>query len=128
MPKKSKEVEKVTVFGEEIEEQKGFDSENFIWGILLIIAGSILLLNTLGLVPWQVWENVRHFWPVLIILWGFQVIAGKGLLGSIVITFLTIIFLVTVALFALSQTNPELVTFLPAAFDSIFAYMKGAMK
>lgn len=128
MPKKSKEVENVTIFGEEIVEQQGFDSENFVWGILLIIGGSILLLNTLGLVPWHVWDNVRHFWPVLIILWGFQIIAGKGLLGSIVISLLTTVFLFTVALFALSQTNPELVNFLPEAFDPIFDYMKGVVK
>lgn len=128
MPKKSKEDEKVTIFGEEIVDHGGFDSENFVWGILLIIGGSILLLNTLGLVPWHVWDTVRHFWPVLIILWGFQIIAGKGLLGSIVITLLTIVFLVTVALFALSQTNPELVNFLPEAFDPIFDYMKGVVK
>lgn len=45
---------------------------------LLILAGILLLMNTTGLLPWEIWGELTRFWPVLIILWGIGVIFGQS--------------------------------------------------
>jgi cell wall-active antibiotic response 4TMS protein YvqF len=38
--------------------------------VLFILAGVVLLLNTLGLVEWATWSQVARLWPILIIGFG----------------------------------------------------------
>ena len=44
-------------------------------GILIVIAGVVLLGQNLGMIPYEVWEYVV---PVLLILWGTGIIVGKS--------------------------------------------------
>ncbi len=37
-------------------------------------AGVLLLLNTLGVVAWDIWNDVGRWWPALIILLGLGVL------------------------------------------------------
>lgn len=46
-------------------------------GLVLILAGVILLLNTTGFLPWSVWNNVLSLWPIVLIALGVQVIFPK---------------------------------------------------
>ncbi len=46
----------------------------FIFPILLIMAGVVLLLQTLGVLPWSLWSTLWRFWPVLVILVGLSII------------------------------------------------------
>jgi hypothetical protein len=43
------------------------------WGIVLIILAGFLLLNQLGILPGDIWG---YFWPTVIILLGFWLMAG----------------------------------------------------
>ncbi len=43
-------------------------------GILIVIGGVVLLGQSLGLVPYEVWEYIV---PVLLIMWGGGITAGK---------------------------------------------------
>jgi hypothetical protein len=43
---------------------------SFFWGLILIAAGSIFLLNNLGY-DVRVWAGIARYWPVLLIVWGF---------------------------------------------------------
>ncbi|MHB1006642.1 MAG: LiaI-LiaF-like domain-containing protein [Chloroflexota bacterium] len=46
--------------------------------LLLIGIGVLFLLNTLNILPWNVWENLWRFWPVILILIGLDIILGRG--------------------------------------------------
>ncbi len=43
-------------------------------GIILVLAGSVLLLQALGLLPWFRW---KAFWAVLLIILGVAMIAVR---------------------------------------------------
>ena len=46
----------------------------FLIPILLICFGVLLLLNTLGIVPWRSWSEIGRFWPVLVIVFGLSIL------------------------------------------------------
>lgn len=71
---------------------------------ILIILGVLFLLNTTGVVPWEAWESLWRFWPVLLILWGVGIIFGRGSpIGRIVVFVLLALFIV----FAISNVASE---------------------
>lgn len=45
---------------------------------ILIALGIVFLLNTLDIVPWGVWATLWRFWPVILILFGIQIILGRA--------------------------------------------------
>jgi hypothetical protein len=46
--------------------------------LLVLGGGIVLLLNTLDVVSWAVWEDIARFWPVLLIA-----IGASGILRSL---------------------------------------------
>jgi len=55
------------------------------WPIVLIGAGIMLLLSSLGYVPWQSWGVLWRLWPLLIIALGIDVLIGhRSVVGAIV--------------------------------------------
>ena len=61
---------------------------------LLIILGAVFLLNNLGILPWDIWNNLWKFWPVLLILIGVEFIIGQAISLKTIIILLLIIFIV----------------------------------
>ncbi len=49
--------------------------------LLVLGGGIVLLLNTLDVVSWAVWEDIARFWPVLLIAIGVSGIL-RGLKGG----------------------------------------------
>ncbi|MFA4957387.1 MAG: pentapeptide repeat-containing protein [Candidatus Methanoperedens sp.] len=49
----------------------------FVWPLLLITIGFILLFNKMGLIHWGAWGSLWHYWPVILILWGIEIIARQ---------------------------------------------------
>lgn len=45
-----------------------------VWGILFLSAGIIALLNTTGAISWSVWLDMWRLWPMLLVLWGLNII------------------------------------------------------
>jgi uncharacterized protein YjbI with pentapeptide repeats len=43
--------------------------------LLLLTIGFILLFNNLGSLPWDVWDRLWRYWPVIFILSGIQILA-----------------------------------------------------
>ncbi len=138
MAKRKKQVEenelpkeRVTVFGDEWTEKWEKDRDHkdgSVFGIMLIVGGIILLLNTLNIISWSVWNHVWRFWPLLLIFWGIQVILGFSLATRWIVNVIGVILVVLVGLFAVHQANPALLKDLPPIFDQIFAYMKGVQQ
>ena len=46
-------------------------------GILLIVAGVVLLLQMLDVLPWDIWWNIWRFWPVLLVMLGLGILLGR---------------------------------------------------
>ncbi len=46
-------------------------------GLIIVVVGALLLLNTTGYLPWTIWASALEFWPVLIIGLGVQVALSK---------------------------------------------------
>lgn len=47
-------------------------SNRVVNGILVIVIGIVLLMNTTGYLPWSVWDVLLQYWPLLIIGLGVQ--------------------------------------------------------
>ena len=54
------------------------------FGLILIVAGFLLLLNTFELLHWSVWNELWRFWPLLFVFWGMQILLGKTWLANLV--------------------------------------------
>ncbi len=66
-------------------------------GLVLVVIGAILLMNTTGYLPWSVWESALRFWPVLLIGLGLQIVASNRFPG---------LALAVVAILILAAMNP----------------------
>ncbi len=72
-----------------------------LFAVLLIALGVVLLLQTTGVLPWQLWADVWRWWPVLIIVLGINIAFGgrmSWLSGTL--TAIALIAVLAVALFA----------------------------
>ncbi|RMF60295.1 MAG: hypothetical protein D6743_15180 [Calditrichaeota bacterium] len=56
-------------------EQNNALSWNRLWGALILVAGVLLLLQNLELLPWEIWGFVG---PVFLIVWGVLVLRNPG--------------------------------------------------
>lgn len=66
--------------------------------ILIIILGIVFLLNNFGVLPWEIWQNIWKFWPVLLVLFGIEVLLGRTSSLRTIIFLLVLIFLLPVLL------------------------------
>ncbi len=48
-----------------------------VWGVLVLFAGVLLLLQTLNILPWGLWRDIWRFWPVVIIVLGLNILLGR---------------------------------------------------
>lgn len=128
---------RITVFGHSLDDEENtgkswtkayLDAENFTWGILFIFAGIIFLLNTFGILPWNVWGTISHFWPVLLILIGVDMIFGKSLVAKIIGLNFKVLALLIVLGVALTVVAPQILSWLPSEiinfFNNIVSYLQ----
>lgn len=80
--------------------------QSTVTGLIFIFAGFILLANTLGLLAWGIWDVIFQFWPVLLILWGSDLLLGNSRRGRILSGVVTFAILLAVAAFALASVSP----------------------
>ncbi|MBI4285638.1 MAG: hypothetical protein HY670_07035 [Chloroflexi bacterium] len=45
-----------------------------IWGVILLVLGIILLLQTFNVLPWGLWGTLWRFWPVILIIIGLNIL------------------------------------------------------
>jgi len=50
---------------------------SFVWPVILIGLGLILLLHNFGLLPWDGWYLLGRFWPVILILIGLELMLSR---------------------------------------------------
>ena len=52
-------------------------SRSFVFPLLLVVIGIVLLLNNLGVLPWSVWMALGQLWPAILILLGIDLLVGR---------------------------------------------------
>ncbi len=52
-------------------------SEKIVWGLTLVFVGSILLLDNFGVIDFY-WRSVWHFWPLILILIGLNMVFANS--------------------------------------------------
>jgi len=50
---------------------------SFLWGIIIVLIGLVLLLNNLGMTNLDIGEIFVIYWPVIFIIWGLETIIEK---------------------------------------------------
>ncbi len=48
------------------------------WSAILICLGALLLGSNFGWINGDFWESIWRFWPVVLILWGIEVLVGQA--------------------------------------------------
>jgi hypothetical protein len=82
-------------------------SERIVWGITLVFVGSILLLDNFDVIDFY-WRSVWHFWPLILILSGLNLVFGKAKqspAGKILVSLLTCVVLGAVAYVGSTRSN-----------------------
>lgn len=122
--------EKVTVFGDEWHEDRWHRrrSSGSFFGLILITAGVLLILNTLNILSARVWDYIWKFWPFILIYWGLDIILGGNIVTKGLVRFIGLLMLIFIVLFAIHQVNPSLLSGLPPVFLQIFDIMKGVSR
>lgn len=49
--------------------------KGFVGPLILLTTGIILLLNSLEILPWEIWLTLWRYWPVILILFGLEILA-----------------------------------------------------
>lgn len=68
-------------------------TDALVWGGILITVGIVLLLNSLGILSWDLWQFLWRFWPVFLIMAGLNIVFGSTRSGSIVVGVISIVLL-----------------------------------
>ena len=82
-------------------------SEKIVWGITLVFVGSILLLDNFDVIDFY-WRSVWHFWPLILILSGLNLVFGKAKqspAGKALVILLTCVVLGAVAYVGSTRSN-----------------------
>ena len=117
---------KVRVFGLEMNSENWSHqfSERVLWGSFLIFAGFIFFLNTLDLLPWAIWADLIHYWPLLLILSGLQILLGRNIIARGLTTLLTLGTFGLVILTVLDQAFPRLNAQMPIFIQQWVNFLK----
>lgn len=71
--------------------KKSQDFGDYAWGAFLIFIGSVFLLNTTGVLTWNVWRSIWRFWPMFIILAGIGVLVSGNKIFSLIFGLFTLV-------------------------------------
>jgi|GEM_PF-2029921 len=84
-----------------------------VWGLAVVLSGIVLLMNTLGLIPWSFWNFVVSFWPTLLILIGIRFLVGRNIIARIFTFLIAVMVFSFVITYSLIQIDSPFVNYLP---------------
>ena len=90
---------------EDIVEIKTEGKTDYVFAIFLIFVGSVLLLNTTGLVEWSVWSLLWRFWPLIIVFAGLNLIFEGSKWVSILLAIFSFVILAVIFLWSAALLN-----------------------
>lgn len=90
-------------------------SHTYIVTVVLLVV-TVLLLNKVGYLPWDIWSILLRFWPVFLIMLGLHAIAGKSVVINLLVTAIGIGLTASIVGYAAASVNPQFNMWL-AQFD-----------
>jgi hypothetical protein len=70
-------------------------SVSFVGPVILILGGVVLLMNTLGILEWDIWWSILRLWPIFIVALGLDLLIGRrSLAGALIAALLVVLMLV----------------------------------
>lgn len=51
---------------------------HFVWPIIIIGIGLVLLLQNFGIIDWSLWELLGRYWPVILVLIGLDMLLARS--------------------------------------------------
>ena len=78
-----------------------------IGALTLILLGALLLLANFDLVSWSVFAELWRFWPLILVLWGLQLIFGRSRSGRFAVGVVAMIGVVYLALSLIVAASPR---------------------
>jgi hypothetical protein len=82
------------------------------FGMIVLFAGVVALLYTMGFVSHAFWYAIAPFWPILLILWGASIILGRHWFARFIVFLLALAFLIVVIFYGLVKTDSPVVSLL----------------
>jgi len=112
---------KVVLFGEELNKEKKDkqacrNHESEVWGLMVLLAGIILILNNVGVIPWQFWDYALPFWPSILVIIGARIILGKNVFSRMLVFMLAVVVFAFVIIYSLVRLNSPITNELPEGF------------
>jgi len=78
---------------------------NLFWGTLILLIGVTWLAINLGLVSESVWDQLWPLWPVLLIIWGLNIILQRTALH--ILCYLSPLILILAFAYAIASATPD---------------------
>jgi len=78
--------------------------QSAIWAVVLIGLGAVFLLINFGLLPSDAWQIIWRFWPLLLILWGLQIVFGRSRAANWLLALVGLAFVAVLVLYTLAVT------------------------
>jgi hypothetical protein len=70
-------------------------SVSFVGPVILILGGVVLLMNTLGILEWDIWWSILRLWPIFVVALGLDLLIGRrSLAGALIAALLVVLMLV----------------------------------
>ena len=115
--------------GENVSRMKhSHDAGSSIWGILLIFSGAVFLYNSTGVLPWEIWNDILSFWPLLLVLGGLHALLGNSPLSRLILLVVSVFVFGTVFILTAGRWNPALVKGLPRAMLQFTGVVESMLK
>lgn len=73
--------------------------------VFMLVLGSVLLMNSLGLLGWETWDVLWRLWPVLLVAVGLEIIIGRRFLWLSLLATVIIVGVLGAVIFTLSGTG-----------------------
>lgn len=115
--------EKVTLFGTDFDEDKyKFRGHGLSWGVFLVGLGILLLLNTTGQLPFEIWGEIWRLWPLILISVGIKVILGENLISELLVSALLVFLFATLFVNLLGSINHPAVSGVPYELKNVSSF------
>ncbi|MGI6103008.1 MAG: LiaI-LiaF-like domain-containing protein [Patescibacteria group bacterium] len=85
--------------------QRQTSGANVVGALILIALGTIFLLSNFGYLPWTVWLTLWRLWPILLILFGLQLLLGRSLVARWVTALISLLILTSALLYAVANVH-----------------------
>jgi hypothetical protein len=80
------------------------------WGMVLLFAGVVALLYTMGFISHSFWHAILPFWPILLIMWGASIILGRHWFARTILFLFALAFLIVIIFYGLVKSDSPLVS------------------